>query len=100
LWRIISEGDKKIKSLDKYIPNLKEFTDNKVSEREKRDVRYTGVQRQDYKTTDVDEKLTLGFRKRTKPGRDSNTHLGVTEEGLGPAQQSGKGGSLKAKSTA
>ena len=90
MWRIISEGDEKIKSLDKYIPNLKECTDNTVSERKKRDVSYTRVQRQDYKTTDGNEKLTLGFRKRTKPGRDSDTHLEVTGEGLGPEVGEGR----------
>lgn len=40
---------KKIKSLDKYVPNLKEFIDRKVSERKKkRNLRDTGVQRRDY----------------------------------------------------
>lgn len=28
--------------------------------------------------------LTVGFRKRTKPARDPETHLEVTEEGLAP----------------
>lgn len=31
-------GRKKIKSLDKYVPNLKEFIDNKVSERKKKEI--------------------------------------------------------------